>query len=255
MLKFFQKCLFICSTQGKADTINIDQFINFMNEKQRDPRLNEILYPLYDEKRAKEIIETYEQDEESRQKGKFAIKATFERNFKKKNFLRKFLVLLTKDGFIRYLMSDENAPVFLDRLDYYMDMDQPLSHYYINSSHNTYLSGRQFGGKSSVEMYRQTLLAGCRCVELDCWDGKGEDEEPIITHGMAMCTDILFKDVIYAIRDCAFVTSDYPVILSFENHCSRAQQYKLAKYCDEIFGDLLLSEQLPDYPVIRYLFF
>lgn len=32
-----------------------------------------------------------------------------------------------------------------------------------------------------------------RCVELDCWDGKGEEEEPIITHGKAMCTDILFK--------------------------------------------------------------
>ncbi|XP_055309003.1 1-phosphatidylinositol 4,5-bisphosphate phosphodiesterase isoform X2 [Sitodiplosis mosellana] len=218
--------LFRSITQGKAESINIDQFINFLNEKQRDPRLNEILYPLYDEKRAQEIITTYEQDEESRTNG-----------------------VLSKDGFVRYLMSDENAPVFLDRLDLYMDMDQPLSHYYINSSHNTYLSGRQFGGKSSVEMYRQTLLAGCRCVELDCWDGKGEDEEPIITHGMAMCTDILFRDVIYAIRDCAFVTSDYPVILSFENHCSRAQQYKLAKYCDEIFGDLLLKEPLPDYPL------
>lgn len=82
--------------------------------------------------------------------------------------------MLSKDGFIRYLMSDENASVFLDRLDIYMKMDQPLSHYYINSSHNTYLSGRQFGGKSSVEMYRQVLLAGCRCVELDCWDGKGK---------------------------------------------------------------------------------
>ncbi len=32
-----------------------------------------------------------------------------------------------------------------------------------------------------------------RCIELDCWDGKGEDQEPIITHGKAMCTDILFK--------------------------------------------------------------
>lgn len=30
-------------------------------------------------------------------------------------------------------------------------------------------------------------------MELDCWDGKGEDQEPIITHGKAMCTDILFK--------------------------------------------------------------
>uniref|UniRef100_A0A1B6DJU1 1-phosphatidylinositol 4,5-bisphosphate phosphodiesterase n=2 Tax=Clastoptera arizonana TaxID=38151 RepID=A0A1B6DJU1_9HEMI len=217
--------LFQQITQGKADSINLDQFINFLNEKQRDPRLNEILYPLYDEKRALEIIITYEQNEEAKNEKK-----------------------LTKDGLIRYLMSDENAPVFLDRLDFYMDMDQPLSHYYINSSHNTYLTGRQFGGKSSVEMYRQVLLAGCRCVELDCWDGKGEDEEPIITHGKAMCTDILFKDVIYALRDTAFVTSDYPIILSFENHCCKKQQHKLAKYCDEILGDLLLKECLPDYP-------
>lgn len=88
-----------------------------------------------------------------------------------------------------------------------------------------------------------------RCVELDCWDGKGEDEEPIITHGKAMCTDILFKEAIIAIRDCAFVTSDYPVILSFENHCCKKQQYKLAKYCDEYFGDLLSKEPLPDSPV------
>lgn len=94
----------------------------------------------------------------------------------------------------------------------------------------------------------------CRCVELDCWDGKGEDEEPIITHGKAMCTDILFKDVIYALRDTAFVTSDYPIVLSFENHCCKSQQYKLAKYCDEILGDLLMKEPLPDYPVSSFTF-
>lgn len=54
------------STQGKSDRINLEQFVNFMNEKQRDPRLNEILYPLYDEKRALEIITTYELSEEAK---------------------------------------------------------------------------------------------------------------------------------------------------------------------------------------------
>ncbi|MEQ2174973.1 1-phosphatidylinositol 4,5-bisphosphate phosphodiesterase beta-4 [Goodea atripinnis] len=173
-----------------------------------------------------QIIEKYERDEELKEKG-----------------------CMSSDGFCRYLMSDENAPVFLDRLELYQDMDQPLAHYFISSSHNTYLTGRQFGGKSSVEMYRQVLLSGCRCVELDCWDGKGEDQEPIITHGKAMCTDILFKDVIQAIKETAFVTSDSPVILSFENHCSKLQQYKMAKYCEEIFGDLLLRQPLENYPM------
>ncbi|XP_035851491.1 1-phosphatidylinositol 4,5-bisphosphate phosphodiesterase beta-4 isoform X1 [Sander lucioperca] len=211
---------------NKTDYLTVDQLVSFLNENQRDPRLNEILFPFYDHKRATQIIEKYERDEELKKKG-----------------------YMSSDGFCRYLMSDENAPVFLDRLELYQEMEHPLAHYFISSSHNTYLTGRQFGGKSSVEMYRQVLLSGCRCVELDCWDGKGEDQEPIITHGKAMCTDILFKDVIQAIKDTAFVTSDYPVILSFENHCSKPQQYKMAKYCEEIFGEFLLKQPLENYPI------
>uniref|UniRef100_A0A8C1U9H3 1-phosphatidylinositol 4,5-bisphosphate phosphodiesterase n=1 Tax=Cyprinus carpio TaxID=7962 RepID=A0A8C1U9H3_CYPCA len=214
----------------KSDYLTVEQLVSFLNENQRDPRLNEILFPFYDAKRVMQIIEKYERDADLKKKGH-----------------------MSSDGFCRYLMSDENAPVFLDRLDLCQEMEHPLAHYFISSSHNTYLTGRQFGGKSSVEMYRQVLLSGCRCVELDCWDGKGEDQEPIITHGKAMCTDILFKDVIQAIKETAFVTSEYPVILSFENHsvcvcCSKTQQYKMAKYCEEIFGELLLKQPLEGFP-------
>ena len=58
--------------------------------------------------------------------------------------------------------------------------------------------------------------------------------------------DAHFQDVIHAINETAFKTSPYPVILSFENHCTPRQQQKMAKYCMEIFGDKLLREPLDD---------
>lgn len=63
---FFFTILNVSRTEGHAEYMTLEQLINFLNEKQRDPRLNEILYPLYDEKRGREIIETYEQDEEAK---------------------------------------------------------------------------------------------------------------------------------------------------------------------------------------------
>ena len=73
--------------------------------------------------------------------------------------------LLSFDGFLNYLMSDDNNIMAKSTLDLSSEMDYPLSHYFINSSHNTYLTGHQLTGKSSVEVYRQCLLAGCRYVE------------------------------------------------------------------------------------------
>ena len=42
---------------------------------------------------------------------------------------------------LRYLLSEENSVVPREKLELTDDMTQPLSHYFINSSHNTYLTG------------------------------------------------------------------------------------------------------------------
>ncbi|CAK8673536.1 unnamed protein product [Clavelina lepadiformis] len=210
-------------TNGSSH-ITLSQFVKWLNENQRDPRLNEILVPTFDDKAAKSIIEKYEHCSKNQKNNRLSLQ-----------------------GFSDYLASDDNMLVYPEHISVHQDMDQPLSHYFISSSHNTYLTGRQVHGKSSVDIYRHVLLSGCRCIELDCWDGK--DGEPIITHGKAMCTDIVFKQALVAIKESAFITSDFPVILSFETRCSKVQQAKMAKYCEEIFGDLLLSKGLPNYPL------
>lgn len=79
---------------------------------------------------------------------------------------------LSKREFTIFMLSDLNIVYNPGHLFVvYQDMNHPLTHYFIESSHNTYLTGHQLKGKSSVDMYIRVLKTGCRCVELDCWDG------------------------------------------------------------------------------------
>ncbi|XP_078331805.1 inactive phospholipase C-like protein 2 [Crassostrea virginica] len=164
-----------------------------------------------------DIINRYEPSKDGRKKGQLGI-----------------------DGFTQYLLSDDCDVFDPDQSKIVQDMNQPLSHYFIASSHNTYLLKDQLQGPSSVDAYIRALRNGCRCVELDCWDGP--NDEPIIYHGHTFTSKILFKAVIEAINTYAFETSEFPVILSIENHCSIKQQQAMAHYMTAIFDDKLCRD-------------
>ncbi|XP_069836485.1 1-phosphatidylinositol 4,5-bisphosphate phosphodiesterase epsilon-1 isoform X2 [Dendropsophus ebraccatus] len=151
--------------------------------------------------------------------------------------------LMSFEGFARYLMDKDNFASRNDESQINVDdLQFPLAYYFIESSHNTYLTGHQLKGESSVELYSQVLLQGCRSVELDCWDG--DDGMPIIYHGHTLTTKIPFKDVIEAIDRNAFINSEMPIILSIENHCSLPQQRKMADIFKTVFGDKLVTKFL-----------
>lgn len=154
---------------------------------------------------------------------------------------------ISLEAFAEFLLSSPGTVFDQDRRPICQDMSRPFYEYWISSSHNTYLLGDQLRSLSSPEGYIRALQAGCRCVEIDTWDGP--NGQPIVTHGRTLTSKIPLREVLQAIAKYAFVASEYPLVLSFEQHCSLEQQVVAAKMLVEIFAETLVTEPVWNGPV------
>uniref|UniRef100_A0A087XWQ2 Phosphoinositide phospholipase C n=1 Tax=Poecilia formosa TaxID=48698 RepID=A0A087XWQ2_POEFO len=198
--------LLMMAYSDRKDHLTVEELANFLHNEQKMTNVT----PEY----VAEIIDKFEVSDENKQRGVLGI-----------------------EGFTSFMRSP-TCDIFNPlHHEVNQDMEQPLCNYFIASSHNTYLTGDQLLSHSKTDMYAWVLQSGCRCVEVDCWDGP--DGEPMVQHGYTLTSKITFKSVIETINKYAFINNQYPVILSIENHCSIQQQKKIAEYLREIFADKL----------------
>ncbi|CAF90932.1 unnamed protein product [Tetraodon nigroviridis] len=198
--------LLMMAYSDRKDHLTAEELANFLHNEQKMTNVT----PEY----VAEIIQKFEVADENKQKGVMGI-----------------------EGFTNFMRSPACDIFNPLHNEVNQDMEQPLCNYFIASSHNTYLTGDQLLSHSKTDMYAWVLQSGCRCVEVDCWDGP--DGEPMVQHGYTLTSKIPFRFVIETINKYAFINNQFPVILSIENHCTIQQQKKIAQYLREIFGDKL----------------
>ncbi|XP_054788815.1 phosphoinositide phospholipase C 2-like isoform X2 [Prosopis cineraria] len=127
------------------------------------------------------------------------------------------------DGFFKYLFSDANLPL----------------------SPSLGLSS-----DCSNEPIIHALQRGVRVIELDLWPNATKDNVDVL-HGRTLTTPVEFIKCLRSIKQYAFEASEYPVVITLEDHLTADLQAKVAGMVTQTFGDILFypdSEALKEFP-------
>uniref|UniRef100_A0A1J3EYL8 Phosphoinositide phospholipase C n=1 Tax=Noccaea caerulescens TaxID=107243 RepID=A0A1J3EYL8_NOCCA len=154
---------------------------------------------------------------------------------------------LTLEDFNYFLFSTDLNPPIADQV--HQKMDAPLSHYFIYTGHNSYLTGNQLSSNCSDLPIADALKRGVRVVELDLWP-RGNDDV-CVKHGRTLTKAVKLGKCLESIKANAFTTSKYPVIITLEDHLTPKLQSKVAKMITQTFGDMLYyhdSESCKEFP-------
>ncbi|KAL0702197.1 hypothetical protein Bca4012_058319 [Brassica carinata] len=142
------------------------------------------------------------------------------------------------DAFFKYLFGVDNSP--LASHEVHQDMDDPLSHYFIFTGHNSYLTGNQLSSDCSEVPIIEALQKGVKVIELDLWPNSDEDGINVV-HGRTLTSPVELIKCLRAIKAHAFDVSDYPVVVTLEDHLTPQLQAKVAEMLTETFGDMLFA--------------
>ncbi|KAL3518059.1 hypothetical protein ACH5RR_020648 [Cinchona calisaya] len=155
---------------------------------------------------------------------------------------------LTLDDFFHFLFNADLNPPMHSKVHH--DMTAPLSHYFIFTGHNSYLTGNQLTSDCSDVPIIKALKKGVRVIELDIWPNSSKDDVHVL-HGRTVTTPVELIKCLKSIKEHAFSTSPYPLVITLEDHLPANLQAKVAQMLTETFGEVLFcpsSECLKEFP-------
>nr|GMC63848.1 phosphoinositide phospholipase C 2-like [Ipomoea batatas] len=159
-------------------------------------------------------------------------------------------------AFFKYIFGDANSPINPKLgvsdcvFQIHHDMNSPLSHYFIYTGHNSYLTGNQLSSDCSDAPIIEALKSGVRVIELDIWPNSAKDDVDVL-HGRTLTTPVALIKCLKSIKEHAFSASEYPVVITLEDHLTPDLQAKVAEMITQTFGDMLFSpgsESLKEFP-------